>query len=239
MRERGSIADGVGQGDGLGRPVEADCVDAGHEADPRRRDVNRARKAAPLERALEQQRGAGGRVLLGRVVGLVDEGAVEVLRREQLRRALGERVHQRRADREVGGDHRADARGVDLAPHVVRVCLPAGRADDEAAAEGAQRRQVGDEGVRRADVDGDVHVAPAGEIGEVAGVGVVDGAGDGGAGLRGRGLDQLTEASVADEQDVEAVGHGDYSCSARIRSMRRSGSAAPHSSWSPTVKADR
>ena len=228
MRERGTIADGVGQGDGLGRPVEADRVDAGHEADARRGDVDRARKAAPLERALEQQRGARRRVLLGRVVGLVDEGAVEILRREQLRRPLGERVHQRRADREVGGDHRADAGGVDLPPHLAGVRLPAGGADDEAAAEGAQRRQVGDEGVRRADVDGDVDVAPAGAIGEVAGVGVVDGAGDGGAGLRRRGRDQLTEASVADEQDVEAVGHGDYS--ARIRSMRRSGSAAPHSS---------
>ena len=68
MRERGTIADGVGQGDGLGRPVEADRVDAGHEADPRRGDVDRTRKAAPLERALEQQRGARRRVLLGRVV---------------------------------------------------------------------------------------------------------------------------------------------------------------------------
>jgi len=27
--------------------------------------------------------------------------------------------------------------------------------------------------------------------------------------------------------------------SSTMRSMRRSGSAAPHSSWSPTVKADR
>lgn len=31
---------------------------------------------------------------------------------------------------------------------------------------------------------------------------------------------------------------GDY-LSSTMRSMRRSGSAAPHSSWSPTVKADR
>ena len=61
--------------------------------------------------------------------------------------------------------------------------LPAGGADDEAAAEGAQRRQVGDEGVGGAGVDGDIDVAPAGPIGEIAGVGVVDGAGDGGAGL--------------------------------------------------------
>jgi hypothetical protein len=59
----------------------------------------------------------------------------------------------------------------------------------------------------RASSNGDVDVAPAGAIGEIAGVGVVDGAGDGGAGLRRRRRDQLTEASVADEEDVESVGH--------------------------------
>ena len=69
----------------------------------------------------------------------------------------------------------------DAPPHVGVVRLPAGGADDQAAAERAQRRQVGDERLGRADVDGDVDVAPAGAIGEVGGVGVVDGAGDGGA----------------------------------------------------------
>jgi hypothetical protein len=220
----------MGEGDGLGRPVEADRVDARDETDARRGDVDRPGEAAPLQRAFQEQRGARGGVLFGGVVRLVNEGTVELLRPEQLGCPLGERIHQRGADREIGADDGADAGRGDLPADVGVVGLPAGRADDEAAAQTAQRRQVGDERLRRAGVDGDVDVAPAIAIGEVAGVGVVDGAGDGGADLRRRGRDQLTEASVADEQDVESVGHGISYGSARIRSMRRSGSAAPHNS---------
>ena len=68
----------------------------------------------------------------------------------------------------------------------------------------------------------DVDLRPARSIGELADVGVVDGAGDGRPDRRRVGRDQLAEASVADEQDVEAVGHvstppGCAACGAAVR----------------------
>ena len=74
-RERGAIAGRMRQRNRFGRSVEADRVRAGNVAGARRRHVDRPRVAGPLHRALQQQRRARRRVLLGRVMGLVQPRA--------------------------------------------------------------------------------------------------------------------------------------------------------------------
>ena len=210
MRERGTVADGVGQGDGLGRPVEADRVDAGHEADPRRADVDRARKAAPLERALEQQRGARRRVLLGRVVGLVDEGAV---------RSCGANSFAARSVSASISVAPTEKLAVTTAP------TPAASIWRRTSAACACQPVVPTTRLQpRAHSAGRLAMKASGALASMATSMSRSGRDRRGRrrwcrrwcrrrwpGLRRRGLDQLTEASVADEQDVEAVGHGDLS----------------------------
>ena len=74
-REDGAVADGVRQGDRIGGAVEADGVRAGNRSGTRRRHVDGRRVAGALHARLQLQRGARGRILLGRVVQLVNPRA--------------------------------------------------------------------------------------------------------------------------------------------------------------------
>ena len=146
-----AIARRVRQRDRLRRAVEADRVRAGNEAGARRRHVDRPRVARLLHRPLQQQRRARRRVLLRRVMRLVQPGAELGLRREQPRRLAprSPRTASRRS-RSSARPRRRCRRRATACRSAGFVRLPAGRADDDVDAAARQRRHVRRHRVRRA-----------------------------------------------------------------------------------------
>src|SRR6266496_2703048 len=129
--ERAAIACGVAQHHGFRGTVEPDGVDPRNEAGTRGRDVDRAAKPRLLHGALERQRRAGWRVLLGSVMRLVQERAELLLRCEELRRVRGNGLEQDDARRKIRRGDDADASLAGNGPQLALVRAPAGRADDE------------------------------------------------------------------------------------------------------------
>src|SRR5688572_20952494 len=100
----------------LGGTVEPHRVGARNIPRARGRNVDRAWEARPLHRALEQEGGARGRVLLRVMMSFVKKRAEVLLRGEQLRGLRYDGLEYHHAGRKIGRGHDTSTRvGDDLA----------------------------------------------------------------------------------------------------------------------------
>src|SRR5689334_3538800 len=112
--------------------IEEQRVQAELRADARGDDGRIEPAAAPFLRLRgDLQRRAARRVLLLRVVALLDARGVLREARDQIAGAAGQSEDDVRAGREVRSVHAADAGALHAPAHVVQAIVPAGRADDQ------------------------------------------------------------------------------------------------------------
>ena len=174
------------------------CV-PGNVSGPRRRHVHR-RAAGRLDDRLQRERRPGRRVLLGRMMGLVDprrEAAARPARADALR----DREEQVHADREVGGRDHADRQTLAVAART-GPRRPASRSCRSPATARAPRACAHSPGPHRRSRSRSPRQPPASAVRstDVARVSAPD---DLDAVFGGEDSTSTTHAAVADEQDAK------------------------------------
>ena len=130
----------------------SDDVFAAGVADAVRRDLDGCVGLRGLDDLLERDRSAGRRVELGLVMGFGD-GKLIAFEFGQFASQAKELLH---ADREVGAVEQACLPADGERLHLVDMCVPAGGADDDAAAQRKDSADVGHGSFRGGEIDHDV-----------------------------------------------------------------------------------
>src|SRR5688500_15790601 len=182
------------------RPVEAHRVRAGHRADAGRRHVARPIVAGALQPRLDRQRRARRRILLHRVMRLVNPRAELAMVREVTARLFNRPLEHVHAQREVRRRQHPDAGSRRYLPHRHVDSLPTRGADHHVDLPLGQLRQVLRYGIRQREVDRDIDAAKvAGGDGALAGM-LVDHGCHGGV-VRGRQrFHQRAHPTMAEQQ---------------------------------------
>src|SRR5688572_16079923 len=175
---------------------------AGHRAHSRRRHIDRPRVTGALHARLDRQRGSRRRILLHRMVRLVDPGAEFPVLREVTAGLFDRQLEDVHAQRKVRRREHADS---GLRRHVAHrrlVRLPAGGANHDVDLSLGQLWQVLRHRVSQREVDGDVDGAKAAGRDRPLARMLVNHAGDGGVILGRQRFHQRAHAAVAEQQDA-------------------------------------
>src|SRR5688572_24508749 len=178
---------------------------AGHRAHSRRRHIDRPRVTGALHARLDRQRGSRRRILLHRMVRLVDPGAEFPVLREVTAGLVDRQLEDVHAQRKVRRREHADSR---LRRHVAHrrfVRLPARGANHDVDLTLGQLWQVLRHRVRQREVDGDVDGAKAAGRDRPLARMLVNHARNGGVVLGRQRFHQSAHAAVAEQQDTHQL----------------------------------